>query len=351
LLWLLALGCGGLVDRNADDRVANPITGGTTDPSRPAVCALVQSGNQRVFCSGTLVSVDPPRVVTAAHCLAGAAPADVAVAFGPSEGAWQVVLPVDSVVVHPGYNPNFTTTRPSDIAYVDLAAAPPGVDPIPANGASLGGRQGESWLFMGYGVDHKEWLKRAGKGPYDWAGAGTKRSVLIPIATISDARGEFDYYAYDSGQTEAANTCYGDSGGPALAVDAAGVESVVGVTSRGSSDCGAVGALGIDTRVDTFYSFVSSAPLPPPVCGDGACTGAEACDTCPTDCGACPEPGGQCSSCSSDADCVSGARCFRLTSESAPACHLACTNTSSCPSGYTCNRITGGYGKRCVACP
>jgi hypothetical protein len=342
---------GGVVDDPASGFGSDPITGGVTDSSRPAVCGLVNPVTNQVFCSGTLISVDPPRVVTAAHCLENTAPSEVAVGFGPTETSWDAVIAVEHVALHPDYDPTFRTQRPADIAYVDLVAAPPGVAPIAANSASLAGREGEWWLFVGYGVDSKQWLAKEGKGRYRWTGAGIKRSVSIPVETISAPRGEFDYYAYDSGQTEAANTCYGDSGGPALAFDAAGTEVVVGVTSRGSADCGALGALGIDTRVDTFFSFVSSSPPPPPVCGDGVCDGSEDCASCEADCGACPEAGGQCASCSSDADCDADGRCFQLSSESAPACHLSCSTTADCPSGYSCARITGGYGKRCVACP
>jgi hypothetical protein len=120
----------------------------------------------------------------------------------------------------------------------------------------------------------------------------------------------------------------------------------MGVTSRGDSDCGAIGSLGIDTRADTFYSWLTGAE---PVCGDEICDGSETCENCAADC-ECLAAGGQCSPCTADSECSEGGRCFQLTSESGRACHLACESTLDCPSGYTCGRITGGYGKRCIAC-
>jgi hypothetical protein len=353
ILAALCISCGGLVDADPVNDSRDPITGGVVDASRPAVAALVDPDTLRIFCSATLISVDPPRLLTAAHCLDGSTPADLKAAFGPSETAWKDVIDVTTVVVHPNYDSSFANPKPSDIGYVDLARAPVvdsvAVTPIAANSSDIMGREDESWLFMGYGVDRKVWLKRVGKGPYNWVGAGTKRSVSIVIDHIyGPTRGEFDYTADPvEGSEEAANTCFGDSGGPALAPAVpGGPEVVMGVTSRGDSDCGAINSLGIDTRVDTFTSWLNGAD---PVCGDGICDGSETCTSCGTDC-ECPVAGGQCSTCAVDADCADGGRCFRLTTESAKACHLACESTLDCPSGYSCGRITGGYGKRCIAC-
>ncbi len=341
------LGCGGLTDGGPGTETS-PITGGVVDSSRPAVGALVNPSTLQIFCSGTLISTSPPRMLSAAHCLKGKTPSQLKVAFGPTETSWQTVVDVARVIVHPNYDSSFNATKPSDIAFVDLVSVPQidgsAIQPIAANAESLAGRTGEDWLFMGYGADH---MGRK----HTWAGYGIKRSVYIPISLVSDTRGEFDYYATYAtaapGSTQAANTCYGDSGGPALTTNSSSQEVVVGVTSRGSADCGADGALGIDTRVDSFYSFVSQ---PAPVCGDGSCSGGETCGSCAADCGACPVTS-QCASCATDADCGAGARCFQLTTESAKACHLECGSSADCPDGLSCGRVARGYGNRCLACP
>jgi len=76
-----------------------------------------------------------------------------------------------------------------------------------------------------------------------------KRVVTIPISQVAATQ-----FAY---QAAGKNTCNGDSGGPAFATDASGNLTVAGVTSYGDQSCT---QYGVDTRVDTFQSFIASVP-------------------------------------------------------------------------------------------
>jgi len=73
----------------------------------------------------------------------------------------------------------------------------------------------------------------------------------------------------------------GSRGG--IDVDGQEIEVVTGVTSGGDSDCGADGSWGFDTRVDTYYSFVTGPATPPPSecklghSGDSCQSGADCC--------------------------------------------------------------------------
>ena len=158
-----AIACGTATDLELADQsidsMQSEITGGQVDTSRPAVGALVDPTTLQIFCSGTLIS--STRFLSAAHCLDGSSAGSQKVAFGPDENNWTHVVDVIRVKVHPDYD-DMSGTRPSDIAYVDLASAPSGITPIPAMSNSVTGREGESWLFMGYGVDAQE-----AKGPGD----------------------------------------------------------------------------------------------------------------------------------------------------------------------------------------
>src|SRR5258708_27121188 len=95
-------------------RSAQTIIGGAVDGDDPGVVAFVQDGYP--YCSGTLVV---PRVVlTAAHCLNGAAPRNVFMGVAPSLGG--AFIDVLDYRVPPRFDP---TTLENDVGVVLLAEA------------------------------------------------------------------------------------------------------------------------------------------------------------------------------------------------------------------------------------
>lgn len=206
------------------------IVGGQATSSYPAVVALTQFGSP--FCTGTVVAKRV--VVTAAHCLEGGSIQGWRVAFGPSAFSPQAQITVVDAIAHPSFDPNRIR---NDIAVVLLAQDAP-VTPIALNDGMPSSWVGKSLTFVGYG---------ASNGRTE-SGAGIKRVVSIPISQVGSTQ-----FAY---QDSSRNTCFGDSGGPAFAKDAAGNLTLAGVTSYGDQTCS---VYGVDTRVDVFRSFIQSA--------------------------------------------------------------------------------------------
>ncbi|MCQ3942149.1 MAG: hypothetical protein DPW22_02905, partial [Alphaproteobacteria bacterium] len=123
-----------------------------------------------------------------------------------------------------------------DIGYVTLAQDAP-VAPMNVASGMDSSWKGKELTFVGYGITNK-----------NGAGAGVKRSVVMPIASVSATT--FSY------QTVGKNTCNGDSGGPAFAK--LGNDWVVaGVTSYGDVGCT---QYGVDTRADAYASFLAETP-------------------------------------------------------------------------------------------
>jgi secreted trypsin-like serine protease len=206
------------------------IVGGQATSAYPAVGALTQSGSP--FCTGTVVAKRV--VVTAAHCLAGMSASRIRFAFGPNGFSPQASVGVSRAVVHPQYDANRIK---NDIGVLILSSDAP-VTPVGINTAMTTSWQGRSLVFVGYGVSNG----------VTQSGGGTKRVVSIPISEVGSTQ-----FAYEDSRR---NTCFGDSGGPAFTQDASGNLLLAGVTSYGDQRCQ---QYGVDTRVDAFRSFITSA--------------------------------------------------------------------------------------------
>ncbi len=204
------------------------IVGGTTTTAYPAVGALVDVNGP--FCTATVIA---PRVlVTAAHCVEGNSASRVAFVTGPNALSPQAFVRVSRLVAHPQYDARRIA---NDIAVVLLASDAP-VAPIAINAQPLDASWvGRTLQHVGYGASNG----RTG------AGSGVKRTVAMPITAVGGTQ-----FAYGD---RTRNTCFGDSGGPAL-LDANGSLAVVGVTSFGDQTCT---QFGVDTRVDAFQGFVT----------------------------------------------------------------------------------------------
>jgi secreted trypsin-like serine protease len=205
------------------------IVGGTTTTAYPAVGALTRFGS--THCTGTVVA--PRKVVTAAHCLKGFTASSMKFVLGSRVSAPTAVINVASIQAHPNYNESQLT---NDIGVVTLASDAP-VTPVKVLGKMDSSWVGRELEFVGFGVNNG----------FNQTGAGTKRLVKMPISEV--AAKQFTY------ETPSKNTCNGDSGGPAFA-NVNGELYVAGVTSYGDQNCT---QYGVDTRTDTYLSFIGVA--------------------------------------------------------------------------------------------
>ncbi len=208
------------------------------DDTTQAVGAFVNV-NGESFCTGTLVS--PTAVITAAHCFEFGLDGDSffigADVRKPDSGTR---ISLKSVHLHPDYMDD----EDADIA-VAILSQPAPVAPLAINVRPMD----QAWVdrnvvFVGYGLQNLPPRSIEEEENFQ-AQDGTRKAVEIPIVEIMPKA--FKYASRNR------NTCFGDSGGPALAqVD--GKLSVIGVTSWGDDFCA---EFGVNTRVDTYLSFVS----------------------------------------------------------------------------------------------
>lgn len=323
-----------------------PIVGGVETDGDPGVVAIVRGDD--VVCSGTVVA---PRVVlTAAHCVEGGDPAALEIFIGASVGDGGVRIPVLDGRAHPEYDRD---TFSDDIGLFLLAApAPPEAAPLPLFRAPFDSSfVGRRIRLVGFGQSTPGAMTD-----------GRKRSGESSIA-------DYDERSFRFGP-DPAQTCVGDSGGPAL-LTSGGVEYVAGVTSNGDPDCAVFAR---DIRVDVHASFVDdyvAATAEGAVgfgqrchydanCAEGTCAtlGADSLPACTSRCdrdadcldrascenGLCvpagPLPGALGAPCAGAYDCASG-YCIDDRSEG-PRCTVRCFESGpECPEGTECTTAAG----------
>ncbi|HTE52425.1 MAG TPA: trypsin-like serine protease [Kofleriaceae bacterium] len=213
---LLVAGCAGpeVAERGA------AITNGRPALGDPAVVALLSGG--QLECTGTLIADDI--VLTAAHCVGDGRPDQVL--FGSSVDQPVRIESVASASPHPDFDP---ATLAHDLALVRLAC-PVDLAPVPVLDRAFDGSfAGRPIRVVGFGAD--------GAG-----GAGIKREGVTAIESFGP-----DWFRFAPLPSQ---TCFGDSGGPAL-LGLGATELVVGVTSTGDIDCA---AYGLDVRVDPYVA-------------------------------------------------------------------------------------------------
>lgn len=222
------------------EKLSSPIIGGATDGGDPAVVLVAYTN---FLCTGTVIA---PRVVlTAGHCTvvndncvspncSALSPSGYQIAGGtdPFNGAdW--VIGVSEVHPNPGYDGSQLL---HDMGILILKQDAP-VSPLSWEDTNTPYNAGQNFKGVGYG------LANAPSGPDT---SGVKRSVSLNIQqTFADA------FAYGSAS---ANTCEGDSGGPALVGS-----KVIGTVSYGDQNCA---QYGVDMRTDYEKTFISQYASP-----------------------------------------------------------------------------------------
>jgi secreted trypsin-like serine protease len=220
--------------------VRQAIVNGDAESGDPAVVALLQRG--RVYCTGTLIA--PSVVLTAAHCVVPTPPDHVFFGSRPSQSDGQVI-DVGGTRAHPAFDPE---SLKNDVAVVGLARKVTATRPIALSRDPFDPSfTGKAIRLVGFGFPD---------GSED--GSLEKRSGETKIESFTDEDFRFE--------ARPAQTCLGDSGGPALAT-VEGVEVLVGIASSGDAGCEEYGR---HVRVDRYASFIDdyetsySAPVPPP---------------------------------------------------------------------------------------
>lgn len=207
-------------------------------------------------CGGTL-AVARDIVITNAHCVSdppvAAARADLAARWHLDEQSVKIptadkhfkvrvgskdwtsggeLVPVKSITVHPKWNWAIGAPQGevSDLAVLRLDR-PVNYQQMQLAGTS--GRPGNNVVLYGWGIDHPD----STTGPLPRRLQQIESSVLAPARCAAVAQSAKEICVDNPNGTD--GICFGDSGGPAVRITAAGVPQLVGGVSRGSGDyCG-----------------------------------------------------------------------------------------------------------------
>ena len=201
------------------------IVHGDDDNADPAVVALLLNGS--VYCTGVLLTNNV--VATAAHCVIPTPPEQVYFGSDPSSKKG-TFIDVTTTRAHPDFDED---TLVNDIAVLGLASTAP-VAPLNIFVKEFDDSYvGLEVRLIGFGAT-------AGDG----SGKLRKRSGTTAITSYTNDDFRF--------RPAPAQTCVGDSGGPAVA-KIGDHEAVIGLTSSGDSSCATYGR---DMRIDRYLPFI-----------------------------------------------------------------------------------------------
>ncbi|EOS8333841.1 trypsin-like serine protease [Vibrio vulnificus] len=210
---------------------------------------IVSRNSNRSYCGASYIGNG--YVLTAAHCVDGDLPSQIAVKIGGVvyNGTDGVRSNVSQIYMHPAYN---KSTFENDIALLKLSQIPQGVTAVDIAAGSL-----SQYAAVG------DWLTIAGLGRTTEGGSSPTvlQEVDVPLisdATCRQAGGSYanvGEVAFCAGVPQGGiDSCQGDSGGP-IVINRAGSITQLGIVSWGIG-CARPGKYGVYSDIAALRSFV-----------------------------------------------------------------------------------------------
>jgi secreted trypsin-like serine protease len=243
---------------------AEVVDGKPAKPGKwPFTVALVSKGNPNnftaQFCGGSLI--DDNHVLTAAHCVEGAAPSQIQALVGTHSlvsGGRRV--DVTRVTIHPDFAA--TPFLQADVAVLRLAQAVTDITPVTYAATKAIDEQvspdNSKTTVMGWGA--LEWNQG---GPEVMHQARLQRNTAAECNALGFYSGRLTENNVCAGdlQSPGKSACYGDSGGPLVGKDDNGATVQIGVVSGGPQVCGNVA--GYFARVGSYAPWIKDQVLAP----------------------------------------------------------------------------------------
>lgn len=207
-----------------------------TDLNKSPVVAVLRNNadGSAGICSGTMIS--PTKVLTAAHCLEGAASVDVLLGISASKLAYVTSF---SWKIHPNFSRAANGALSQDVGVINTPVALP-LPTVPIL-SSTSAQVGQKAVIFGYGTTGTA---------EDY---GQLRSGVMKVSAVDDGR---IFANYEAGTS---NVCSGDSGGPLL-IEVGSQLTIGGTTSYGNSVSCAVGEQSVFMNLQSpnIQSFLRS---------------------------------------------------------------------------------------------
>jgi secreted trypsin-like serine protease len=192
-------------------------------------------------CTATLIA--PSVVITAAHCLAGssAQPMEFLPALDVEDAQGGAGVAVRRAFVHPGFGIRATGSL-HDIALVELASplerlVPESLLDASTSNASL--HAGAGVELVGYGRTSQSSV------------TGRRNAAIATIRTVATDE-------MTIGAPGEAQSCEGDSGGPAFLVGSDGIRRLAGIVSRSANDATECVDGTVHTRADAYAEWIAA---------------------------------------------------------------------------------------------